>query len=137
MFVILTASFALGVQMVAIQRPYIGHYASYQATVMASISRNMIRENFSQLLLPKTDIIIGGERSLHLNQYPFPSLFAALGSRFLGGSLEFWGRFQAIFFNLLCVLLMGLIGRRLFDPRVGWSAAGIFALSPLSLIYGQ
>ena len=43
----------LSVQLPAIQRPFTGDYASYQGTVMAAIARNMVRENFSELLLPK------------------------------------------------------------------------------------
>ncbi len=127
----------LGVQTIRIQRPFLGHYASYQATVMASISRNMIQENFSDLLLPKTDLIISGKKSLHLNQYPFPSLIAALGVKLFGGTLEFWGRFQSIFFNYLSIILIWFIGRELFNPETGLIAAGVFGLSPYTLIYGQ
>lgn len=130
-------SVPLVIQSVAIQRPFSGHYASYQATVMASIARNMVRENFSELLLPKTDSLIGGKRSLHLNQYPFPALVAALGVKFLGGSFEFWGRFQAIFFNFLSGICLGLIAWRLFGSSVGWASVAIYALSPYTLIYGQ
>ena len=125
------------IQTVKINRPYRGHFASYQATVMASISRNMMRENFSDVLMPKTDFLIQGQRSLHLNQYPFPSLIAAGGAKFLGGSLEFWGRFQAVLFNLLTVFLVGLIASRAFNPFAGAIAAVLYALSPFSLIYGQ
>jgi len=127
----------LGTQLVAVSRPFAGHYASYQATVMASISRNMVRDNFANIVLPKTDSIINGERSLHLNQYPFPALVAALGEVALGGGLEFWGRFQAIFFNVLSVILLGFIARRLFGATVGWLSFGIYALSPYTMIYGQ
>ena len=31
-------------QMFRVERPFVGHYASYQGTVMASIARNMVRE---------------------------------------------------------------------------------------------
>ncbi len=132
----LTAA-VLGIQLSSIARPYLGHFASYQGTVMAAISRNMLRENFSQILLPKTDLVIGGERSLHLNQYPFPSLIAALGTRYLGGTLEFWGRFQAVVFNFFTILLIALIAEQLFNIQVAWIAAAVYALSPFSLIYGQ
>jgi len=123
--------------MVAISRPFVGHYATYQGTVMASMARNMVREDFSELLLPKTDTLIGGERSLHLNQYPFPSVLAGLGFRFFGGSLEFWGRFQAIVFNAGSIILLGVLASLLFNPLTGWLSAVIFALSPYTLIYGQ
>ena len=127
----------LAVQLSHIQRPYFGHFASYQNVVMASVSRNMIRENFTDLLNPKTEVLVAHKKSLHLNQYPTPSLIAALGSRYVGGSLEFWGRFQAVLFNLCSILLIGLIATRLKSPDFGWITATIFAFSPFTLIYGQ
>ncbi|MFH0983972.1 MAG: hypothetical protein V1882_00395 [Candidatus Omnitrophota bacterium] len=130
-------AFVLGIQLIGIQRPFLGHYASYQGTVMASIARNMVRENFSDIFMPKTDSILEGRRSLHLNQYPLPSLLAARAVKFLGGTYELWGRFQAIFFNLLSVLLVFGIARRFFDEKIAWLSAAIYALSPLTVIYGQ
>lgn len=119
-------------------RPFIGHFGSYQGAVMAAMARNMARENFSDLLRPKTDLLIfENTKSLHLNQYPFPSVLAGLGSRFLGGGLEFWGRFQAMVFNGLSILLLGLLAARLFSERVAWIAAALFSFSPYTLIYGQ
>ncbi len=127
----------LGIQMAAINRPYAGHFASYQATVMASMARNMATESFSDLLNPKTDVLIAGKKALHLNQYPFPSVIAGAGFKFVGGSMEFWGRFQAVIFNLVSILLVGLCGAILFGSAAGWVAAFIFAFSPYTLIYGQ
>ncbi len=136
-YIILLSVLVLGVQTIRIQRPFLGHYASYQATVMASISNNMIQENFSELLLPKTNLLISGKKSLHLNQYPFPSLIAALGKKVFGGTLEFWGRFQSIIFNYFSIILIFLIGKKLFNPQTGLIASAIFGLSPYTLIYGQ
>lgn len=126
----------LAIQMAAIRRPWIGHYGSYQM-VMASMARNMLRENFSELHLPKTDFLVGDKRSLHLNQYPFCSVAAALGERIFGGGLEFWGRFQAVIFHLLSGILLGLIAAKLFDPLTGWISVILYAFSPFTLIYGQ
>ncbi len=135
-FVVL--AIVLFIQMSAIARPYTGHFASYQATVMAAIGRNMVRENFKDLLRPKTDIMItSSERSLHLNQYPFPAVLAATGVRILGGSFEFWGRFQSILFNLLTAFFLGLLTRRLFDAEIAWIAVVLYLFSPYTLIYGQ
>lgn len=135
---LLVGGFVLFVQLIAIGRPYSGNFASYQATVMAAISRNMVRENFSEPLRPKTDVMLmKRERSLHLNQYPFPALVAAAGVKTFGGSYEFWGRFQAIVCNFLTALLLGLFAARLFEERTGWIAACLYALSPFTLIYGQ
>ncbi len=131
------AAFVLGVHLPRAGRPFGGHFASYQSSVMAAISRNMLRENLHDSLIPKIDLIVGGARAWHLNQYPFPSLLAAAGTRFLGGSLEFWGRFQAIFCNALSILLMGLIAGRLLGAATAWPAAILYGLSPYALIYGQ
>ena len=126
----------LGIQLGRIERPYFGHFASYQI-VSAFIARNMLKEHFTQLLLPKTDFMIGKKQSLPLNQYPIHSLLAALGAHYFGGSLEFWGRFQAILFNIASIILTGLIAGLLFTSGVGWIAAVLMSLSPYSLIYGQ
>lgn len=130
-------AYVLSIQLIGIQRPFLGHYASYQGTVMASIARNMVRENFTEIYLPKTDSILAGRRSLHLNQYPLPSLLAARAVKLLGGSYELWGRFQAILFNLLSLLLVFGIARRFFDEKIAWLSAAVFALSPMTVVYGQ
>lgn len=129
--------YVLFIQLIGIQRPFLGHYASYQGTVMASIARNMVRENFSEIFLPKTDLVVEGQRSLHLNQFPLPSLLTACGVKFAGGSYEFWGRFQAIVFNFLSILLLSFIAKRFFGEEIGFISTVIFALSPLTIIYGQ
>ncbi len=136
-YILFLLTLVLGVQLPCINRPFLGHYASYQGTVMASMARNMLQENFSELLFPKTDVVIGGKRALHLNQYPFPSLIAALGVKLFGGTFEFWGRFQAIVFNLLSALCLILIAQVLFNERVAFVSTAIFLLSPYTLIYGQ
>jgi hypothetical protein len=134
--IIFVAGTVLAIQCVRIHRPYFGHFSSYQI-VSASMARNMLKENFSELLLPKTDFMIGKKKSMPLNQYPFHSLFAAAGARVFGGSIEFWGRFQAIVFSLLSVLLIGLIAASVFSPLAGWVSACLAAFSPFTLIYGQ
>jgi len=134
---LLVFSCVLGIQLSKIQRPYTGHFATYQGTVMGGMAQNMLREDFTEIFLPKTNSIVGSGRSLHLNQYPFPSLIAAAGVRHVGGTLEFWGRFQGIVFNFLSIILVGLIGGRLFDRRAGWIATVLFALAPYTILYGQ
>lgn len=126
----------LTIQLAAIERPYFGHFSSYQI-VSASMARNMLIENFSQPLQPKTDFTIGKKKSMPLNQYPFHSLFAALPASICGGTLEFWGRFQAVVFNLLSIALIGLIAAIVFNPLVGWITFICSSLSPFTLIYGQ
>lgn len=132
----LLALLVLSVQLPGIKRPFSGHFASYQC-VMAAMGRNMVQENFKEILIPKVDLLIDGGRGWHLNQYPFPSLAAAVAVKFSAGSFEFWGRFQAIASNLLSILLCGLIGARLGGRALGWASALLYGLSPFSLVYGQ
>ena len=134
--VIILLGLTLGIQLSKIERPFFGHFATYQ-TAMASMSRNMMDEDFKELLYPKTDHLMGQKKSLHLNQYPFASLIAAVGAKVSGGSLEFWGRFQAIFFHLISIFLIGVLGAKFFDEKTAWVAPTLFALSPYALIYGQ
>ncbi|MFA6600702.1 MAG: glycosyltransferase family 39 protein [Candidatus Omnitrophota bacterium] len=136
--VFFAALLVLGVQLLQVQRPFRGHFASYQATVMASIARNMVEEDFKEILLPKTNLLIVTPRkSYHLNQYPFPSLLVAVCVKFLGGPYEVWGRLQAILFNLLGAVLMFRIGARLLGRAAGLIASLLFLMLPFSVIYGQ
>lgn len=127
----------LCVQLPGILRPFGGHFASYQSSVMAAISRNMVDERFSDLLTPKMDLLVGDQKAWHLNQYPFPSLVVAVSKKIFGGSYEMWGRLQALLCNLISILLCGLLAARLLGSRQGWIAAYLYGLSPFSLIYGQ
>jgi hypothetical protein len=128
--------FVLCVQLWEINRPYGGHFGSYQC-VMADMAQNYIREDSSQILRPKLDSLLQMKKALHLNQFPFPSLFVSMIIKGVGGEVEFWGRFQSVVWNLLSILLVGLVGKRLFNNEVGFASAVLFALSPYALIYGQ
>ncbi len=126
----------LFIQTIKINRPIEGHFSSYQM-VMASMSRNMLHENFTELLKPKTELVVNGKKALHLNQYPFPSLLVAAVIKIAGGTFEFWGRFQAVVCNLLSILLIGLIARKIWGEIHAWISMVIYAFSPYTLIYGQ
>ena len=126
----------LAIQSAKINRPFAGHFASYQM-VMASMGRNMLHENFTQPFLPKTELLVNGKKGLHLNQYPFPSVVAAFGVKFFKGGFEFWGRFQSILCNTASIVLVGLIAALLWNEAVAWIAMVVFAYSPYTIIYGQ
>lgn len=123
-------------QLLHVTRPFSGHFASYQC-VMAAMARNFVAENFKDLLNPKLDSLLFGAKALHLNQYPFPSLVAALGVSFLKGGYELWGRLQAVLANLATLLFLFHVGRKMFGDLISGIAVVIFALAPYSMIYGQ
>ena len=134
----LSILFVLTVQLIQINRPYRGHFASYQGTVMASIARNMLEENFGDIFIPKTDgLMLSSDKTYHLNQYPLPSLFVAAAIKLFGGSFEFWGRFQAIIFNLLSVFFFWAIVRKITDETTATLSSILFMLSPYAILYGQ
>src|SRR3989338_10434348 len=81
-----------------VNKPLLGHFSSYQ-TVLAMIARNFIGHHFSNLLLPESSLLINGKHALHMIYYPFPSLLAALGAKFIGGGIDLWGRLQAVLFT--------------------------------------
>jgi len=137
-FLLASVAFVLTVQWVCIDRPYRGHFASYQGTVMASMARNMVEDNFKDVFMPKTDsLILTSEKTYHLNQYPLPSLLVAVAVKFFGGSFEFWGRFQAILFNLCGALFLWGVVRKMTDEATAAIASILFLISPNSIIYGQ
>ncbi len=127
---------AAGLRAAALGQPYLGNFSSYQL-ISASMTRFMLREHFSGLLLPHVDFLIEGQPGLHLHYFPVASLIAALMSWALPLALEITGRLQAMFFSLGTVVLLYAIGTRLSDRRFGLIAALAYAVSPISVIYGQ
>lgn len=55
----------------------------------------------------------------------------------LAGGGDFYMRFPSALSSALCAPLVYLIGRRLFSAKVGVAAAGITALSPFQVYFGQ
>lgn len=135
-FLFLIFGIVLFLQLVKINRPYLGNFSSYQAG-MINLAQNMERDGPKGWLLPKLNQLIAGERGLHLNQYPLPSLIAAICHRWIPLSYEFWGRIQMIFFHILSLFLFFLILRSLWGEGIALISTSLYALSPYTLIYGQ
>ncbi len=114
------------------ERPLFGHFSSYQV-LMGMMAKFMVWENFSHLLYPKLFYVLDGSPSLHLVNYPIASLLAALGHRLLGGSIDLWGRLQAVLSTQAATLLLYAAVRRLAGaPTSGLSTSGDLAADPLS-----
>lgn len=133
---LLLIALAFAVKSIHITAPFLGHFSSYQV-VMAMIAENFRAEHFSNLLLPKLFSIQDGARALELIYYSWCSLIAAIGQAIFGGSMEFWGRFQAVFFSSLSAIPLFCIVRKIGKPQAALWTVLLFLFSPMVLVYGR
>jgi len=129
---ILLAGFLL--KLPALFHPLIGHFGSYQAVnAMMAVMMNHSPEAY---WIPQTFILMEGKPALHLLYYPFASLLASLPALFLGGELDFWGRFQAAMLMLGAGWILYHIVKKYFSRETALTATFIFTFSPMVLISG-
>lgn len=55
----------------------------------------------------------------------------------LAGEGDWWVRFPSLIFSMLTIPLMTQVGQRMFNRRVGFLAAAIWAVSPYQIWYAQ
>lgn len=126
----------MALRMIGISRPLLGNFAAYQ-TVNAMITKIFVANHFTSLLYPQLSILVDGKPALHLLAYPVCSLVASLFYFFLGGTIDFWGRFQAdLFFGGSCLYLYRFV-QMVANHEIALVSLIVFSLSPLTLIYGQ
>ncbi len=135
MVLILILLFGFLVKVPALPHPLTGYFGSYQI-IYAMMARMMDWHSPASLLIPKTFLIINGKPALHLLYYPFASLFASGFHTLIGGTIDFWGRFQAAFFTMLSSILIYAISVKLFNRRTALIAAALFTFSPMVLLTG-
>ncbi len=123
------------VRLLGIARPLLGPFAT-KNVVYAMIARNWAR-GVAPIWLPTLDLLRGGERGLHLVEYPVSACLTAGLWRMFGGSLDVWGRATAVGFSTASVALMFVYVRRRHGPVAATAAAMVLAFSPVSIIYGQ
>lgn len=70
-------------------------------------------------------------------QHTTPLYFLLLHAVLQFTSAEFWTRLPSVVVSVADVGVLYLLGRELFDRRVGLTAAGLLALSPLHVWYAQ
>jgi hypothetical protein len=116
-------------------RPLLGNFAT-KSVVYAMMVRNWV-EGRTDVWHPMIDCMIGGQRSLHMAEFPVSAYLTGLGWRLLGGSLDVWGRVTAVAFSVASVALLYLLVRRRHGPTAALGAALTLALSPVAVIYGQ
>jgi len=119
-----------------IDQPFISHFGSYQS-IVAMIAHNFEKQNFLNFLHPTSFLLINGLPALEMIYYPLDSLVAAAFWKLLGGSLDYWGRFQAMLFTAVSTILIYLSAKKIYDIRFGLLSAFFFSFSPMMLIYGR
>lgn len=116
-------------------RPLLGNFAT-KNVAYAMIARNFARGR-ADLLSPTLDCLRGDDRALHLLELPLSAYLSGGLWAALGGSLDLWGRSMSLAFSIATVPLVYLLVRRKHSSTAALAAAACFALSPVSVIYGQ
>ncbi len=123
-------------RLAGIFRPLLGNFSFYQ-TAHGMIARFFLENGFTTVWYPQMNILISGKPGLHLLAYPISSLIAAVFYYFFGGSLDFWGRFQAVFFFAASSVCWYFFIQKLADRWLATASVLALSLSPLTIIYGQ
>ena len=118
-----------------LDRPLLGHFAS-KSTLYGMIARNWAR-GLAPAWQPTVDCIVGGQRGVHMVEFPVAAYVAAAGWRLAGGSLDVWGRCVTAACSVAGVALMVWLVRRWHGSQAALAAGWMLALSPVSIIYGQ
>ena len=120
-------------RLVQIWMPVLGVHSWRQADT-AAMARHFAEQG-TPIWLPQID---WGGANAGFVESEFP-LYPFLVSRLYGliGVQEWLGRGLSVFCSALTIWLVIRIGRRWFDPQVGWWAGIAFALAPLGVYYGR
>ena len=124
-----------GVRLVGLGRPLLGNFATKNC-VYAMIARNWA-EGRASLWYPTLDVLVGGQRALHMLEFPVAAYLTAGLWRLFGGPLDAWGRAVSVAFSTAAVALVVLFMRRRHPLPAALAAGLALALSPVSIIYGQ
>ena len=126
---------AVALRMLAVGKPLTGYFATKNC-VYAMIARNWALGRAS-LWYPTLDCIRGGERSLHMLEFPCSAYLVGLAWRCFGGSLDVWGRVLSVGWMLGAVVMLYYYVRRHHGQTAAAGAAFALAVSPVSVIFGQ
>jgi hypothetical protein len=120
-------------RLIGITAPVIGSQAWRQADT-AAMARNFYEGRFN-ILYPQIDW--GGDSSGYVeSEFPIYSFAVACLYKVFGFH-EFLARGLSAIFSLVGIFFVFLLGRRLWDERSGFWAAGIFAFLPLQIYYSR
>ena len=124
------------IRSIGIARPLLGDFATKNA-VYGMIARNFARGTAADVWHPTLDVLVGGQRSWHLLEFPVSAYVTGWLWDALGGSLDVWGRATSVVFSIGSVAVMFLFVRRRHGQTAAVAAALALALSPVGIIYGQ
>ncbi len=127
---------AAALRCIGLDRPLLGNFAVYQ-TAQAMISRFFIENHFSTWLYPQVNVLSNGKPGLLLLYYPVASFLAAVLHQITHLPLEILGRLQAIVFFLLASTYLYKLVKKTNDSRTAFFSLLIFAILPLTIIYGR
>ncbi len=133
--IVLVFLIAIAARSAHLTRPLLGNFATKNAAY-GMIARNFARGN-APLWRPTVDVIINGNAGAHLLEVPLSAYLAGWGWDTLGGSLDVWGRALTVLQSALAAALLVCLGGRWFGRQAGMAAGVAYALSPVSIIYGQ
>ena len=126
---------AAAIRLPAVDRPLVGHFSTKNLTY-AMIARNWV-EGRASLWRPTMDCLVGGERGLHLLEWPASAYLSGAAWRVFGGSLDVWGRLTSAAFSVAAVGLMFSLVNRWHGRAAAYGASLTLALSPAAIIFGQ
>ncbi len=126
---------ALLIRLPGLNRPLLGNFAT-KNVAYAMIARNWARGH-APVTLPTLDVVKGGQKGLHLLEIPVSGYVAGGLWRFLGGSLDFWGRLVSVACSVGAVGWLFALVRRWHGDAAALAAGWAMALSPVAIIYGQ
>lgn len=123
-------------RMLGLFRPLLGNFSGYQ-TSNAMMARFFIEHHFANWLYPQVNILTAGKPGYLLLAYPLGSWVAGFLFSCFGGSLDAWGRFQAVLFFIGSSVYLHLLLKILVNEKIARASLFVFSLSPLTLVYGQ
>jgi 4-amino-4-deoxy-L-arabinose transferase-like glycosyltransferase len=131
LLVLLTAA----VRLPGVQRPLLGNFAT-KNVAYAMIARNWASGE-AWPWFPTLDLLADGRPAWHLLEVPLSAYLAGGMWRLCGGSLDLWGRAVSIALSAASTAMLFVLVKRWHGTAAAWGASCAWALSPVSIIYGQ
>ncbi|NLE62075.1 MAG: phospholipid carrier-dependent glycosyltransferase, partial [Planctomycetes bacterium] len=127
--------FATAYRSLGITRPLVGNFST-KSVIYGMIARNWA-EGRAGLFYPTMDVLVGGQRSLHMLEFSVSAQLTGALWKWFGGSLDVWGRATSVAFMAAAILLLVALAGVRHGQAAALGAGLSLALSPISVVYGQ
>lgn len=127
--------FATAYRGLGITRPLVGNFST-KSVIYGMIARNWA-EGRAGLFYPTMDVLVGGQRSLHMLEFSVSAQLTGALWKWFGGSLDVWGRATSVAFMAAAILLLVALAGARHGQAAALGAGLTLALSPISVVYGQ